>query len=188
MSDVKSLGIGKLITTPQQRDAIHCAINPVLAGENLLPGDKVFIQDGKAVRSLRSGTTIGVVDPFLEVPVAEGEEFWLWLNPGSITSLRHEWTHPAFEPKEPTVAKPAPEPETTIKSVSEEWMRKWAVRHMGVDCTEDEVYDCAINAGHELSVGPYESARDYINDEWWNHWENITGCKGQRGEYFSCGC
>lgn len=37
-------------------------------------------------------------------------------------------------------------------------------------------------------IGPYEDARDYIDDTWWTHWETITGARGERGSYFSCSC
>ncbi len=36
---------------------------------------------------------IGVIDPFLEFYVMRWERCWLLINPGTITSLRHDWTH-----------------------------------------------------------------------------------------------
>lgn len=188
MSDVKSLGIGKIITTPQQRDAIHSAIAPVIAGEDMNPGSHIGIHEGKAFQEREKLPAIGVADPFYKRMIQRGQEFWLFLYPGSITSLRHNWTHPAFEPESPR--------QSTLKSVSEQWMRAWAVKHMSEDYyssedrtkSEDEAYESAIEAGRNLHIGPYEDARDYIDNEWWTHWENITGETGQRGEYFSCSC
>lgn len=182
------LPLGQIIITEQQRDAIHVAVAPVVAGQPLCGGDHVGLDEkGEAVRSRDS---IGVVDPFLREPVKTGQRFWLFLYPGTITSLRHDWSHPAF----PAVVILA----SGTKADSEQWMKKWAKEHMGYDyykederdLTEEEAMKKAIDAGHNMSVGPYESARDYIDNEWWNHWEIITGCKGERepGSYFSCSC
>lgn len=179
----EQLGLGKLITTPQQRDAIHIAVAPVVAGEVLNAGDRVFFDDGKALGCMSGNESVGVVDPFLRSTVHAGQTFWLFLNPGSITSLRHDWTHPEFRQ------------EAATPMTSEQWMRAWAVEHMGYDYYGDEerlsderAYANAIEAGYSLSVGPYESAADHIDNEWWAHWEAITGSKGQRGEYFRCAC
>ncbi len=92
MSDVK---LGHLIETPQQRDAVHVAVAPVVAGEHLQPGDHVGIVDGEAI--LDAVNTIGVVDPFLRRQVDTGESFWLFMYPGSIKGLRHNWEHPLLD-------------------------------------------------------------------------------------------
>ena len=95
--------LGKLVTGSAHRDAVHVAVVPVVAGQDLLPGDHVRLVAGRALRlglGMRRapGVTIGVVDPFLDVAmVRKGECFWLCLYPGTITSLRHVWTHPAFQ-------------------------------------------------------------------------------------------
>lgn len=83
--------------------------------------------------------------------------------------------------------------DTKIMSESERWMRKWAMEHLLDDdyydnVNKDAAYAFALKIGEEHSVGPYESARDYIDDGWWDHWEAITGKKGVRGVYFSCAC
>lgn len=185
MSD--TLKLGNLVSPENEnkRDATHIAVAAVEAGENLVPGNHIGLFDGKA---RQRGKRIGIVDPFLSKTVLKGDKFWLYLYPGSITSLEHKWSHPAFSEKQ--------ESKPDNRSASEIWMRKWSAEHMGYDyygdgnLSEDASYQKAIEAGHNLSVGPYESARDYIDNEWWSHWEIITGCKRppEDNRYFSCGC
>ena len=77
-------------------------------------------------------------------------------------------------------------------------MREWAVKHTPGNYYNDDdetvdrdvAYEFAIEAGRENHIGPYEDARDHIDNEWWDHWENITGERagGRRGAYFSCSC
>lgn len=181
----ESLKLGKIITEPQGRDAVHIAVVPVVAGDRYLqPGDRVGFIDKKNNLVGKQGPYLGVVDPFLESYVSKGQTFWLYLVPGSITSLRHEWTHPEFE-----AVAPAP----STRSSSEEWMREWARAQLCYQygesvMDEDQAYEYAISFGHTHQVGSFEDARDYIDDEWWNHWEKITGATGDREAYFSCAC
>lgn len=86
--------LGQLCDETARRDAIHVAVAPVEAGERLQPGEFVGLVDGKA---RRGGELVGIVDPFLLGPVEKGQRFWLCLYPGTITALRHVWSHPAFE-------------------------------------------------------------------------------------------
>ncbi len=91
--------VGKLIDGDAYRDAIHVAVAPVEAGEDLVPGDHVGLHEGKAY--LRGELAVGVVDPFLKAGVRKGERFWLFVYPNSITHLRHAWTHPSFTSRIP---------------------------------------------------------------------------------------
>lgn len=94
---MKSPEVGKLIEGEAFRDAIHVAVAPVVAGQELRAGDDVRIdkKDRKAI-ACNIRDRVGVVDPFLTEPVEAGQRFWLFLLPNTVTSLRHAWTHPAF--------------------------------------------------------------------------------------------
>lgn len=87
--------LGNTPSSEDQRDAVHIAIVPVVAGEKLFPGQDVGIIDGGLVG--RCAKPIGIIDPFLKRSVQRNERCWLLLYPGSITSLRHDWTHHAFD-------------------------------------------------------------------------------------------
>ncbi len=87
--------LGTIIDETASRDAIHLAVEPVIAGELLHPGQKVFASKGIAI--IATKYALGIVDPFLKQDVLPGQRFWLVVNPGQITSLRHVWTHPHFD-------------------------------------------------------------------------------------------
>lgn len=175
--------LGTIIDERAARDAIHLAVEPAIAGEAMRPGCPVQIVDGKAWAA--RSDAVGIVDPFLKVEVAEGQRFWLVVNPRTITSLRHVWSHPSF----PDAAVLDP------RSASKAWMMGWARQHMSDDyygergtLSDEEAYANALQAGHNMHVGPYESARDHIDATWWGHWQTITGALGEPGKYFSCAC
>ena len=107
---MNELGLGKLITTLQQRDAIHIAVAPVVAAESLQGGDRVgLLPDGRATTKVKDA--VGIIDPFFQETVRSGERCWLFLFPGTVTSLRHEWIHPAFDGD---------------KTMAEAWLREYA--------------------------------------------------------------
>lgn len=109
--------IGKIHAEAHPRDAVHIAVAPVIAGEVLAPGQHVGIigrdDDSETFVVGRHEKPIGIVDPFIEGVVLPRQHCFLFLYPGSITSLRHEWAHPAFQ----ATAKPQPVPAAS----DEEW-------------------------------------------------------------------
>jgi hypothetical protein len=90
--------LGQLIEDgDRRRDAIHVAVAPVTAAGRLVPGQHVgLIREDDPELVGPCDRTIGIVDPFLAEEVEAGQRFWLLLYPGTITALRHVWTHPAF--------------------------------------------------------------------------------------------
>lgn len=169
MSDLK---LGQIITTPQNRDAIHVAVAPVVAGEQLMPATRVFLDDEihHAFEASKSSiTAVGIVDPFLRRPVELGQTFWLFLFPNTVTGLRHEWTHPAFDDLAPFgESKAWLEDIASQCGVSYERMMD-AVRcddyiNMGKNETYKEVLDpvlgkfhehCAVIIGRETTAYPF---------------------------------
>ncbi|WP_199272495.1 hypothetical protein [Paraburkholderia acidisoli] len=112
--------LGTIIDGSQARDAIHLAVEPVIAAHNMEPGAHVgLMADGRA--SEIADKHVGIVDPFLKDGVCAGERFWLVVYPRQITSLRHVWEHPDF----------ARSPDVTLApqySESEQWIRNFADR------------------------------------------------------------
>jgi uncharacterized protein (TIGR02996 family) len=99
MSELK---LGQIIEGPADRDAIHVAVAPVVAGVDLEPGQHVgLFPDGTAKPT---HPHIGIVDPYLRGRVNRGQQFWLFLYPQTVTGMRHEWQHPAFPAKAPPPA------------------------------------------------------------------------------------
>ncbi len=131
----KEAKLGELITeagAQNQRDAVHIAVVPVLAMQQLSPGDHVGVSpDGKAAHAAYS-PHVGIVDPFLRGTVRPEQTFWLCLYQGQVTTLRHEWTHPAF----PAVDK-ADQYSRDDKELSKSWLRQYAARTSPYDDADD---------------------------------------------------
>lgn len=98
------LPIGKLVAEDGGRDAVHVAIAPTTAPCELRPGQHV---DPLGNPEAAGVVPVGIVDPFLREPVRAGQRFWLFLYPNTVTSLRHEWTHPAFATTSPAAVNQA---------------------------------------------------------------------------------
>lgn len=129
-SITKTPALGQLVTTDEKRDAVHIAVIPMIARNKLMPGQHVGIEDGTTDTCTElTDMPIGVVDPYLQGPVTRGERFWLFLYPGQVTTLRHEWTHPAF-PEPVDVGEIAIERQ---KAKAEEWLRAYAKKHNSYD-------------------------------------------------------
>jgi hypothetical protein len=187
MSDI--LKLGQLIDADAKRDAIHIAVAPVVASEYLDPGEGINFVDGSTtlVRRVPFDGSIGIVDPFLRKPIRKGDRFWMWLNPYTITSLRHDWTHPAFQTMEIPLVHPLSE-----SSIS--WIRNYA-EELGVDYDDlmigarvfQDTGDHYYGPDEYGSYGTFGGMR--TNDEFWGHWEKVTGRKANNeGNFFSCSC
>lgn len=181
--------IGKLLGPEAQRDAVHFAVAPVIASCSLEPGQHVgLLPNGKATSMLKG--TIGIVDPFLVDNVNSGERFWLFLYPQTVTGMRHEWQHPAFQDE-----KTVPEPFTPEwkKEQSKKWLRNFGAS-TGYDY-EDlmERLGRAITSG-SVNAGDDDTADRFTENrrELFLHYAIVTGRtiteEQIEGVYFSCAC
>lgn len=175
--------LGTIIGDGAGRDAIHLAVEPVIAAHMLRPGEDVgFVDGGVGI----CDKPVGIVDPFLKVPVHKGERFWLVVYPRQITSLRHVWTHPAFE----TPAAAVSAAKASSKEESEKWLREFIAdatyapyENVVAEALRSDSWDDAY-----LTVNGYD-AHGEIPDEFWDHLEIVTGKKtARRATYFSCSC
>lgn len=175
------LKLGEIIAPERaaERDAVHVAVVPVTAGERLIPGSRVRVENGRAF--VAKSSAVGVADPFLSVAVMTGQRFWLYLQPGSITSLRHEWEHPSF-PLEPLRV------QSEEREASEKWLREFADVYR-IDY-RDLVEGAETGDGGTFGMDtPYDEVR---SAEFWQHIENVTGKRfddaHRENTYFGCAC
>jgi hypothetical protein len=181
---------GKLGNAPEigaLRDAIHVPIYPAIAGEDLEPGQHVYLNSkGTVTTNWTEDAMINViVDPFLYYPVIKGKRVWVLLEPGTIQSLTHVWEH-QFLPNENKTREKEEQEETK----SEKWMREFAE---SFGFTKEKMLaeaDNYIKTGEYFNDGPTFDGVE-VPDEFWHHYELIR----QRplplnldGQFFSCAC
>lgn len=178
--------LGTIISESEKRDAIHLAVEPVIAVGTLPPGEDVgFVEGGVGICE----NPVGIVDPFLKRPVKDGERFWLVVYPRQITSLRHVWEHPDF----PVSVDVAPAPQY---GASEQWIRNFAD---GVSLHYDVLMEGAAEWVDSKKRGGWDDylcmggllEGESVPDEFWNHYEAVTGQKVEedhRGSFFTCSC
>lgn len=161
------LNLGQIITTAQYRDAIHVAVAPVKASRPLFPGQRIGFIDRANSLVAESDNPIGIVDPFLQGSVPKDAEFWMFLFPGTITGLRHDWTHPAFSN--------APSAQQDEKAHSEAWLRQASIA-LGIEY-EDILSDSfALFNGDYINNGETIRNRWYdMEDEFLKHYSIVTG-------------
>lgn len=178
--------IGKIIPkgVTMERDAVHIAVAPVVAAEPLERGAHIgLLLDGTA--SVAAIIKVGIVDPYLQRSVKKSETFYVFLYPGSITSLTHHWSHPAFL-TELT-------PTQVAAGEGEEWIRKWA-EEMDITGGFERVMEAAANTARGdwdfISEGAKFESAD-VPDEFWDMFEKVQGTTvlpENRNGFFSCSC
>ena len=181
--------LGTIIDASAGRDAIHLAVEPVVAAVNLVPGQDVGLVDGRAYPKR---PYLGIVDPFLTKGVNAGEHFWLVVYPRQITSLRHVWTHPAFEAAADPVALTVEEE----SSDSETWLRNYADEidetfNTLMDAADQYVKDGSYFYGDKTGdyYGKFEGERTH--PDFWKYYQEfrkVTVDPDDQGSFFTCSC
>ena len=182
--------LGKLLIGGEQRDATHVAIAPVIADENLNPGERVVLNSPGRVAVCLDGNPIGIVDPFLTETVRKGERFYLWLMPKTVTGMRHAWSHPDFGDESDDLASLF---EDRSKEESEKWLRDY--------CNDNYMdYSDLIKAIDNDQINDYGDGDTYLTlygsdasgtipDELWEHAETVLDRPLlQKAKYFTCSC
>lgn len=184
--------IGRLAPEGTQRDAVHFAVIPMIAQERLLPGARISAEGKETV----TAAAIGIVDPFLPpyYRVEEGQRFWCFLNPGSITGLRHVWSHPSFVQEQAAAATSAE------VAAAEKWLTD-KIRAMNGQGLPNllEAVDYAITKqpdgyGGDGIICFGTDFQDYsheANAEFWRYWSTYTGRPIPTvapNAYFRCAC
>lgn len=161
------------------RDAVHIAVLPARAGSNFKPGEKVHVVDGVAVRS--TSRSHGLADPFRTGTIKSGTNMWVLLYPGTITSLRHDWTHPTIGDSEVAMADMVN---------SRDWIAEYAY---SIGSNYDELVTAAgdwIETGQYLNKGEVLEGVS-LHEDFWHHYEIVTGKQvreADRESFFSCAC
>ena len=160
-----STEFGKLTHHTGIKDAIHIACISVKAAHYMYPCATVTVDENMVARNAKLGA-IGIVDPFLRTRINEGDTFWVFLFPGTITSLRHEWEHPHFK---------------NIKIVNEtdisrSWLEKFAY-------DKGLTYEMLVENNF---VGDDSSFNEDMSEEFKYHFRKVTGCIEM--PYFRCAC
>lgn len=171
MSDIR---LGRILPPdgPEERDAAHVAVAPVIASQDLAPGTPISLINGSTelVYQAPREVAIGIVDPFLKDVVPEGGKFYMLLNPQSVTVLRHHWTHPAYQ--EALVQ--------SKKTEAEEFMKRVVKDFYGVSVPELLESLTQFLKTHEEDDGLFKNSYydlpDYFSEkELWAAYEILTG-------------
>lgn len=163
--------VGSILEESAERDAIHVAVAPVIAGQKLWAGAKIGFSHDNVVmeeESLFGLKAIGIVDPFLQTSIEEGQRFFMFLNPGTVTTMKHYWEHPSFPSESNKI--------NLEKKSSEEWLRAFANKqHFDYNDMLSEAQDsdgCIVAFGQDLHSSEELDPGDF--DLFWQHISVVT--------------
>lgn len=192
----EDLKLGEIIEADRvvERDAIHIAVIPLEAHDEIDRGAFIRLKlNGKATQC-EGDESIGVADPYIsDWCIEPGQKFWACLKPGSITSLRHEWTHPAFPAAALTLDPNSIAGQVARKLGETESERYIKDEGVEIDLTFEEMLqvarDYAKNGNYHNTGSNEAQLRDAA--QFWKHYEIVTGEKvpnSSKDSFFSCSC
>lgn len=187
---MKQPKVGKLIAGDAQRDAIHVAIAPVVAGQTLRAAMHVYLKNGVALTHgyglSRQDDTVGIVDPFIgKEDLESGDKFYLFLYPDTVNSIRHDWVHPAIP--SPKFVESKQWLEDFAKELDEE-NEPYGDEAEGLSSYDALMKDVKhfIENGH---IATYRSSWTDLPRDFWTHYQNVTGEEVEyKAERLPCRC
>ena len=181
--------LGQIHTREEKRDAIHLAVEPVECGEDYLePGAHITVKGGVA-RAEHPSRALGIVDPFILDEVRRGQRFWFVMYPRRVHSLRHVWTHPAFD-EQPGDTHGHPD-QLSPEQGARAWLEEHAKR---LGYTYDRLMELATQwtYNEEYVMDNTERYKGVFDAEgFWPRYERVTGKTiddNLRECFFTCSC
>lgn len=177
------------------RDAVHIAVAPMVAAEILRRGARVALTDEGTAHESDDG--VGIVDPYRNSHVKRGERFWLFLYPQTITTLRHEWTHPAFPDAQAVSVAVDPagvaEAKAEIAQIAEAMgADEYGERPMTYDRLMTAADLWIVTGRHEVERGGTSwQTEEFSHERFWRAYAVVTGRlvpEGKDENFFSCSC
>lgn len=185
--------IGKVNAAGLERDAVHIAVLPVTCAQDYLGAGQwvklVYGTNDQVVRAEKCygiDRTIGVIDPFLSetTSLKKGDRVLVFLQPGTITGLRHQWSHPLVDEIVPAA------------NESEKWLREFADKWNMNYSTMIQEAQVKGGQGYTVAMGIDLHDRDELEsgdeERFWYHLEKLTGFKADdkhKAEFgWSCSC
>jgi hypothetical protein len=200
---LKMLGIKQPKACPEIRDAVHVACIVLDVVCQVYPGQHAGVTNN-CIDPLVS-KKIGIVDPFLKEIVYPGEKCFLFLYPGTVTSLVHHWGHPDFKSETPSQALidsmrieidklknelvKAKERSLLTKEEAEKFLREVAAEGYVVDY-DKMLKDLEQYGSYTEEGGANLQDRYNYNDRTDKIWDAVFVLTGVRhtGAPFSCSC
>lgn len=170
--------LGKLIDDEKnpKKDAIHVAIIPLIAGQELYRGHKIKLKfntlDVALDAEYDDENAFGIVDPFLsDYYVPEGKKFYGLLFPGTVTGMRHEWQHPLFNQNQ--IKQDLNEHEAWIRDFCDRWNFDYDELISAATSENKDPYGRYVVArGRDLH---YKDELGEDHDAFWEHLAGLTG-------------